>query len=243
MTSIIYPTSTTNVSDTFNDHMARGSVNPGTDYTCSYGSKVFSVSGGVVTSVGTNNSGSGGRVIHVNHDDGSGADYLHLAEVHVRKGDRVYQGTQLGLSGASGNGKDWYYGPHLHISYRNNHYGGFGNVGNLDFDALVRMQPASVDVRPIETMEEEVKYFVGGVVTDKPGTIMFGGPGIIPIPIPGSIWQGVLTRYADAMNEKDDNERAKKLVFTSAEWKLIRQATSALEPSDDLSKAIDLAGM
>jgi murein DD-endopeptidase MepM/ murein hydrolase activator NlpD len=132
-----------NVSDTFAIHVARGSVNPGTDYTAAYGSDVWAVSAGVVTDADSNPGGGGGRTIHIDNDDGSGADYLHLSVIGVNVGDHVTQGQHIAQSGASGYGSDHYYGAHLHISYRLNHSHGYWNDGNIDFDALVRSEGLS----------------------------------------------------------------------------------------------------
>jgi murein DD-endopeptidase MepM/ murein hydrolase activator NlpD len=143
MTTYIYPTAAHGVSDDFQDHVNRGSVNPGTDYVSSYGSAVWAVAAGTVTDASNDPGGGGGRTIHVNHDDGSGADYLHLASVGVNVGQWVGQGYQIGVSGASGYGDNYYYGAHLHISFRYNHAQGYGNNGNVDFDAIMRAQGSS----------------------------------------------------------------------------------------------------
>jgi murein DD-endopeptidase MepM/ murein hydrolase activator NlpD len=140
MTTYSYPTYTSSVSDTFQDHVNRGSVNPGVDYVSAYGSTVYAVAAGTVTDASNDNGGGGGRTIHVDHDDGSGADYLHLDSVGVYAGQWVSQGSVIGVSGASGYGEDWYYGPHLHISFRYNHAHGYGNSGNVDFDAIMTAQ-------------------------------------------------------------------------------------------------------
>lgn len=139
----IFPCAVHNVSDSFSDHVARGSVNPGTDYTASYGSDVWSVADGVVTDVTTTISGSGGRMIHIDNNDGSGADYLHLSVQHVTVGQTVTQGQLIAQSGASGYGSEHYYGAHLHISYRLNHSHGYWNDGNIDFDAFVHSEGLS----------------------------------------------------------------------------------------------------
>jgi murein DD-endopeptidase len=140
MTNYTYPCAVKNVSDSFTDHVNRGSVNPGTDYTAAYGDAVSAVAAGVVTDASNSPSGGGGRTIHVDHDDGSGADYLHLSSLNIAAGARVSQGQLIARSGASGYGSDWYYGPHLHISFRYNHAHGYGNNGNVDFDAIMRSQ-------------------------------------------------------------------------------------------------------
>lgn len=151
----IWPTTTTNVSDSFGDHKNRGSVNPGTDYTSGYGSPVYAVAAGVVQVADSSPAGGGGRCINIAHDDGTGADYLHLSRVTARRG-RVAQGELIGYTGASGFGDDWHYGAHLHISFRPNHHSGFSNVGNQDFHALMTGAPAGGGGTPLPTLEDEM---------------------------------------------------------------------------------------
>lgn len=180
--SYIYPTAVTAVSDSFQDHVDRGSVNPGTDYKAPAGSKVVSVAAGVVTDADGNPDGSGGRTVHVNHDDGSGADYLHLNAVSVSVGDRVTQGKTLGYSGGSGDGLNNYYGDHLHISFRRNHTTGYSNVGNIDFDALMRSQgtaPTGDGATPVRVIPkakgtENVKFWNTVRVGNTPGKAYYG---------------------------------------------------------------------
>lgn len=140
MTDYIYPTNTTRVSDSFADHVARGSVNPGTDYVV-YRVPVYSVAAGVVTDADGNPSGSGGRMVHVDHDDGTGADYLHLDSLSVSRGDRVAQGQKIGVSGNSGDPVGGgVYGYHLHLSFRRRHGSAYTRTDSVDFDQLMRAQ-------------------------------------------------------------------------------------------------------
>jgi hypothetical protein len=180
----IYPTDTTNVSDSFQDHVNRGSVNPGTDYTAAYGSPVYAVASGTVTDASNSNGGGGGRTVHIDHDDGSGSDYLHLSQVTTGAGQWVDQGALLGYSGASGYGQDWYYGPHLHISFRYNHAHGYGNSGNVDFDAIMRSQPAPTPEPPRkEDTDMRIISVPGGTIalvgeyTGRPYSSTGGGEG------------------------------------------------------------------
>lgn len=136
----IYPTSSRVISDSFQDHINRESVNPGVDYECATGTTIISVANGTVTDADGSPAGSGGRTIHVNHSDGTGADYLHLNALSVSAGDVVTQGQKLGYSGGSGNGSNTYYGPHLHISFRPNWSTGYGNNANQDFQAIMDSQ-------------------------------------------------------------------------------------------------------
>lgn len=130
MPAYIYPCSEHRVSDNFDAHVARGSVNPGTDFICSYGSPVVAVKSGTVVTADSSPSGSGGRVITINHGDGTVTDYLHLSVVQVSTGNSVAQGRQIALSGGSGYGSDRYYGPHLHLALK---IGG----RNVDFEKYV----------------------------------------------------------------------------------------------------------
>jgi murein DD-endopeptidase MepM/ murein hydrolase activator NlpD len=138
VTAVIFPCAEHRVSDTFQDHIARGSVNPGTDYIAAYGSDFWSVADGTVTDIDTSNDGSGGRMIHVDHNDGTGIDYLHLSEIGVSVGQVVKQGDPMGKTGASGFNSDHGYGAHLHVSYRTVTGHAYTNFHSVDFDALVR---------------------------------------------------------------------------------------------------------
>lgn len=156
----LYPTSTKSISDTFADHVARGSVNPGTDYKSPYGSRVVAVADGYVSDIVTTNYGSGGRMVGVDHDDGLGTDYLHLSLIApgIVPGKRVFRGDTLGYSGASGYGDDWWYGPHLHISIRNRHGFHWQNAGNFDFDYFINHQAgvSGGGATPIDPTEDDM---------------------------------------------------------------------------------------
>jgi murein DD-endopeptidase MepM/ murein hydrolase activator NlpD len=136
--SVIYPTDTHNVSDSFQDHVDRGSVNPGTDYTAPYGSNVWAVSDGVVTDADSSYGGSGGMTVHIDHNDGNGSDYLHNSVIRCSVGQVVKQGDLIASSGASGNGDLNFYGAHCHISYRTTQGHAYTNFENIDFDVLVK---------------------------------------------------------------------------------------------------------
>lgn len=133
------------ISDNFAAHKKRGSVNPGTDYILAVGKPVVAVADGTVASVTTSISGAGGRMVWLKCADGYNFDYLHLSRVDVKKGQVVKQGQVLGLSGASGLGKERGYGPHLHLSARvkGKHVNG---KGNFDYEAFLKTQPADKPV-------------------------------------------------------------------------------------------------
>jgi murein DD-endopeptidase MepM/ murein hydrolase activator NlpD len=134
------PTSTKKISDNFADHKARKSVNPGVDYPVGMGTPVMAVAGGKVNKVVDNVKGAAGRVVLMQHGSYK-ADYIHLSKILVAKGQVVQAGDVIGLSGASGLGKERGYGPHLHFSIRK---GGMhlSGRGNLDFEAFMKAENA-----------------------------------------------------------------------------------------------------
>jgi murein DD-endopeptidase MepM/ murein hydrolase activator NlpD len=128
------------ISDDFNAHKARKSVNPGTDYVVGIGTPVVAVADGVVVGTTTSIAGAGGRMVYLDTTtDGYNFDYLHLSRVDVSPGQAVTQGQVLGLSGASGKGSERGYGPHLHLSARigGKHVNG---AGNFDYEAFLAQQ-------------------------------------------------------------------------------------------------------
>jgi len=55
-------------------------------------------------------------VVMVKHGGNTSTVYAHLSRINVRSGQRVQQGDNLGLVGATG----WATGPHLHFEFRVN---------------------------------------------------------------------------------------------------------------------------
>jgi hypothetical protein len=138
MSTLIRPTSITAISDDYQEHLARHSVNPGTDYMTPKGTPAIAVHGGRVTLAHTAFAGTGGRMVFV-VGDGYEAQYLHLSRVDVNVGQIVAQGAQLGLTGGSANGRENGVGNHLHLSIR--------VAGVLhDFEALLAAQTAPAGV-------------------------------------------------------------------------------------------------
>lgn len=139
MTSFQRPTGTAAISDTFAEHVARRSVNPGVDYIPGYGFPVYAPEAGRVVIADGNPDGAGGRVVCIDFDNGYGCDLLHLSAIAVSPGVRVKKGQRVGWVGGSGFGQNRYYGTHLHISLRPNHVH-LINSGNLDFEKVYRNQ-------------------------------------------------------------------------------------------------------
>lgn len=103
---------------TFSNHVAHGSTAPGVDYSgngTTYGSAIVAVKPGTVSFVKSDNSGTYGRQVHVDHGDGSVTKYMHLKSTGVSVNATVTQGAQIGQMGGSANGNDNTYGAHLHI--------------------------------------------------------------------------------------------------------------------------------
>ncbi len=130
------------ITDSFDGHRNRTvspSKNPGTDYGVPTGTPVKAIADGTITGIVPTFTGSGGRMIFQSFPSGYNADYLHLSRIDVVAGQQVKQGQVIGLSGASGLGKENGYGPHLHLSVR---FGGQSTMGagNLDFEKLLAEQ-------------------------------------------------------------------------------------------------------
>ena len=86
----------------------------GVDYGAATGTPVRTVGDGVVNFAGVQN--GFGNVVMVNHSGNTTTVYAHLSKINVRPGQRVQQGENIGLVGATG----WATGPHLHFEFRVN---------------------------------------------------------------------------------------------------------------------------
>ena len=156
MTTLTRPVAGGSISNTFAQHVARKSVNPGVDFAVAKGTAVVAPASGVVKKVRTTVSGSGaaGRFVIIYHDNGGSSDLIHLSRVDVKVGDRVSQGEQVGLSGASANGSENGVGPHLHWTYRpENQVLSLSNVGNVDGLKYVATAPVNpwADKKAVQT--------------------------------------------------------------------------------------------
>jgi murein DD-endopeptidase MepM/ murein hydrolase activator NlpD len=84
----------------------------GVDYGAATGTPVRTVGDGVVEFAGVQN--GFGNVVFIKHGGGNTTVYAHLSKINVRNGQRVQQGDNIGLVGATG----WATGPHLHFEFR-----------------------------------------------------------------------------------------------------------------------------
>jgi murein DD-endopeptidase MepM/ murein hydrolase activator NlpD len=89
---------------------------PGVDFGVPIGTKVKSVSDGVVSGFGDTDAHPGcnawGKWVLIKHDNGLSSMYAHLSSVLVTQGQRVGRGDVIALSGNTGVST----GPHLHLT-------------------------------------------------------------------------------------------------------------------------------
>ena len=85
----------------------------GIDMVEPFGSPIYAADDGVVVLVGSTTSGYGNYVV-IAHSGGFDTLYGHLSTALVKAGQRVTQGTPVGLEGSTGNST----GPHLHFELR-----------------------------------------------------------------------------------------------------------------------------
>jgi murein DD-endopeptidase MepM/ murein hydrolase activator NlpD len=88
------------------------SMHNGFDFAAKSGTQVGAASGGEVVHAGP--AGTYGNLVTIRHADGFETRYAHLSEVHVKKGDRVETGADIGAVGSTGHST----GPHLHFEIR-----------------------------------------------------------------------------------------------------------------------------
>lgn len=86
----------------------------GVDIGLPTGSAIKAADGGTVTFSGYD--GGYGYTVRISHGDGMVTVYAHNSKLQVKKGDKVYKGQQIALSGNSGSST----GPHLHFEVRVN---------------------------------------------------------------------------------------------------------------------------
>jgi murein DD-endopeptidase MepM/ murein hydrolase activator NlpD len=89
-----------------------GRLHAGIDLAAGTGAPISAVAAGTVASAG--DEGGYGRVVRLQHDDGTVTLYAHMSQLLVTTGQRVTAGTYLGLEGSSGHST----GPHLHFEVR-----------------------------------------------------------------------------------------------------------------------------
>ncbi len=84
----------------------------GVDYAAPTGTPALAVGDGIVDKVGWHN--GLGNMVEVRHGADQSTVYAHLSKITAKVGQRIAQGQQVGLVGATG----WATGPHLHFELR-----------------------------------------------------------------------------------------------------------------------------
>lgn len=170
------------VSENWAEHKNRDtpSREPGTDYACAYGTPLVSPASGIVVTVDNDPGGAEGRRWTLIADDGGVLDMIHNSIVYGEPGDRVEQGQTVARSGGSGYGINVYYGPHVHVTYRERD--GLSYSQSSDFETRLGASwrdPASTTIREDEEMAatyinvEGVRYKAGtfAIMRDNAGAL------------------------------------------------------------------------
>lgn len=95
---------------TFNGKLA--SIHRGLDYHAKPGTPILAANAGTVVLAG--DLFYEGNCVIIDHGQQFMTLYMHLSHIHVTEGEKVKEGQELGLSGATGRAT----GPHLHVAVR-----------------------------------------------------------------------------------------------------------------------------
>ncbi|QQO39326.1 endolysin [Microbacterium phage PineapplePluto] len=129
------PVSDPSISSSWQAHKNRKppSQEPGTDFSCAYGSLLVSPEDGVIVDAKSSTSAATGRYITIDLNDGRRVRMLHLSRLLKNVGDRVKRGEAVAVSGASARGLEWGVGAHVHVTLWDSHKYVFGPNGTMDF--------------------------------------------------------------------------------------------------------------
>lgn len=131
------------VSNTYAQHLARSSQEPGIDWAASWGTPVWAPGDGTIVDVKPTNSDATGRYVTLVTAAGDWFRFLHLSSFPVSVGQTVSRGDVIGYTGGSGRGSDSGYGLHLHVSFKRGYTGsGWPGATALD-DLLAYMSEAA----------------------------------------------------------------------------------------------------
>lgn len=150
----------------------------GIDIACPVGTPVYGAYAGTVEKAGwAIVAGRSGYGIVIRNGDREAQYYGHLSKIQVRKGQRIKQGQQIALSGATGNVT----GPHLHfetwkkgargqyggdtnprVHFRFHHVKVGGKVGQKK-TALTRSIAAGLNVRTVQKQLKAAGYYSGRI--------------------------------------------------------------------------------
>lgn len=122
----------------------------GLDMQASMGTPIISSADGTVTLVRKSKGGYGNQIEITHGSTGYITKYAHMREIHVKKGQKVKRGEEIGLSGNSGLSK----GPHLHYEIILNgkkidpiefFYGGMNKADYAKLKELAKKDTESMD--------------------------------------------------------------------------------------------------
>jgi hypothetical protein len=156
------------ISSSWQDHKSRNppSKEPGTDFNTPYGTDIRMAESGVIVITDNDNGGAEGRRLELIMDNGEVIDYLHLSKIMGKWNQRVKKGqTGIALSGASGNGSDWYYGPHVHVTRRATT--GMPYASAIDFMLAVGGNPSGGGGSPFILKEDDEMLAINIVDTQR----------------------------------------------------------------------------
>ena len=119
----------------------------GVDLEASVGSLVLSIRSGRVVETGRHR--GRGLYVEVEHSQGLRSLYAHLQTIHVRVGDRVRQGEPLGTVGKTGNARNRWITPHLHLEVSKD-----GSLIDPARLGLVFAEPTH-DITPVDSASAE----------------------------------------------------------------------------------------
>ncbi|QNN98086.1 lysin A [Microbacterium phage Fede] len=167
------PTTTPTISCSWQCHRDRPtpSTEPGTDFACAYGSSLVAPEDGVIVDIKTTTSGATGRFVTIDLNDGRRVRLLHLSRVLVNSGQKVVRGQEVAKSGASGFGKEWGYGAHVHTTLWDRHAYSFGKNATMDFvpqmgadnDNVIRYSQTVADRQNFLNVAQGEKLVVDGL--------------------------------------------------------------------------------
>ena len=140
------------------------SFHHGVDLRANVGDNVYSVFDGTVVAVNDTVNGKGGRYVLIKSDDKQTEYFVcHLSALFVKKGDKVKKGDLIALSGASGNGNENGYAPHLHLELRrlneNGRYVSYNPLGEPSVKSVggveIKRKSAKSDKITVRTNKDE----------------------------------------------------------------------------------------
>lgn len=132
----------------------------GIDFACPVGTPLFAVAAGVIQDVMVDKSYGKVVVLKCSSDKGTvHIWYCHMSRQDVKKGQKVAEGDQLGLSGNTGNST----GPHLHLETRVAPFRYGNDVSNPFLD-----MPGIID--PHAPSERKIGVWKKAVAVVKPAT-------------------------------------------------------------------------